>query len=134
VGLQHQLAAQAVLVVDEKRGDAELAQFDGRRQAGPPPTMSTSVATVSIVLRCDSASASGSRGRPSTLATVSPSRRGVMQALTGRPSAMTRHWEHWPLAQKIPWGLPSFAWWPKMWTPLAVRAEEIISPSNPDRG
>ncbi len=54
-----------------------------------------------------------------------------MQALTGRPSTMTRHWEHWPLAQKIPWGLPSFAWWPKMCTPPAIRAEEIISAAMP---
>ena len=30
-----------------------------------------------------------------------------MQALTGRPSARTRHWAHWPLAQKMPWGAPS---------------------------
>ena len=56
-----------------------------------------------------------------------------MQALTGRPSAMTRHCEHWPLAQKRPWGLPSLWWWPNTCTPAATRAEESISFSKPVR-
>ena len=41
---------------------------------------------------------------------------------------MTEHWAHWPLAQKMPWGAPSLGWWPKMRTPLAKRAEAIVSP------
>ena len=31
-----------------------------------------------------------------------------MHDFTGRPSATTQHWAHWPLAQKMPCGAPSF--------------------------
>ena len=34
VGLQDELSAQAVLVVDQQACDAQLAQLDGGRQAG----------------------------------------------------------------------------------------------------
>ena len=59
-----------------------------------------------------------------------PARTGTMHDLTGRPSAMTAHCAHWPLAQKMPWGAPSLWWCPKMRTPLAKSAEAIVSPSR----
>jgi len=31
----------------------------------------------------------------------------VMQDFTATPSAITVHLAHWPLAQKMPWALPS---------------------------
>ena len=52
-------------------------------------------------------STSGRLGLPSMGATRIPSWTGTMQDLTARPSAITEHWAHWPLAQKMPWGAPS---------------------------
>ena len=57
-----------------------------------------------------------------------------MQDFTGRPSTRTRHWAHWPLAQKIPWGAPSLAWWPKIRIPLAKSAEAMVSPCRAETG
>ena len=57
-----------------------------------------------------------------------PSVTGTMQDFTESPLAITEHWAHWPLAQKIPCGDPSLWWWPKMRIPLAKRAEAIVSP------
>ncbi len=88
------------------------------RPAGPPPMMRTATRSSSGARRGgkDEAegSAAGRTGRPSTGSTRRPGRTSSMQDLTGTPSARTRHWEHWPLAQKIPCGAPSLAWWPKM--------------------
>jgi len=73
-------------------------------------------------------SISGSEARPSSGSTFIPSVTGTMQLLSGRPSATTEHWAHWPLAQKMPIGALSLRWRPKMRTPLAKSAEAITSP------
>ena len=59
-----------------------------------------------------------------------PSCTGTMQDFTDSPSAITEHWAHWPLAQKMPWGAPSLGWCPNTRMPLAKRAEAMVSPSR----
>jgi len=98
------------------------------RPAGPPPMTSTSVSVSGMSWRSGAASAAGSSGRPSQLATIMLSVTGVMHDLTGMPLAMTMHLEHWPLAQNRPWPVPSRWCRPNTLTPLAMSAELIISP------
>ena len=49
----------------------------------------------------------------------------------GTPSTTMLHEAQRPMAQKNPRGLSSFLEWRKTLIPLAIRADEIISPSNP---
>ena len=59
--------------------------------------------------RSAGSSAAGSSGMPSQAVTRIPARTCTIQPLTGTPSTITRHCAHWPLAQKMPCGLPSLA-------------------------
>ena len=70
--------------------------------AGPPPIIRTSVSIFSISLNCASSVTSGSSGNPSMLLTIMFSLTCVMQDFTGTPFAITAHFAHCPLAQKIP--------------------------------
>ncbi len=97
------------------------------RPAGPPPMTRHSTWTVSMGCIAGRPSTSGSTGRPSSGCTFMPGPTRVMHAFTGRPSATTVHWAHWPLAQKRPCGAASLWWWPKVRTPLAKRAEAMVS-------
>ena len=97
--------------------------------AGPAPMMNTSVSMTSGTYPVNGTESSGgSSGSPFNGITFIPSITGVIHDLTAMSSARTRHWAHCPLAQKIPWGAPSFSWVPKIRIPWAKRAEEIISP------
>ena len=73
---------------------------------------------------------SGSFGWPSDASIRMSAQSGVMHDLSGMPSTTTMHCEHWPLAQKMPWGAPSRGWCPKVCTPAANRADEMTSPGR----
>ena len=139
VRLQDELAAEAVLVVDDERAHAGAAQLDGGREAGRAAADDQALGLDRSGCRAAVRPGSPSRRRgardcPSSGATRMPARTGTMQDFTGRPSAITVHWAHWPLAQKMPCGAPSLWWWPKTRTPLAKSADEIVSPSKPAMG
>ena len=105
VRLQDEFAAEAVLVVDEQGSMPRLpSSIAAERPAGPPPMMSTGTGISSIGRISERSGDLGESGRPSTGSTCMPGRTSSMQDLTGRPSASTRHWAHWPLAQKMPCG------------------------------
>ncbi len=76
--------------------------------AGPPPRIRTVTLTVSIACIAGMLSICGRRGSSSIGSMRIPGRTSVMHDFTGRSLAITRHWEHCPLAQKIPCGAPSF--------------------------
>ena len=101
VGLQHQLAAQAVLIVDQQALHPGLAQLQGSRQPGRPPAddQRRHVQRHQPFQRAGDQTTSGILGSPSSGSTCIPGRTSAMQAFTGRPSASTRHCEHCPLAQ-----------------------------------
>ena len=102
--------------------------------AGPPPMMSTGTRSSWMSRKSRAGSSAGapggSTGRPSTGSRRAPARTSSMHDFTGMPSASTRHWAHWPLAQKIPCGAASLRWWPKVRMPLANRAAAMVSPSR----
>ncbi len=108
VGLEDELPAEAVLVVDEEGLTPRFpSSAAAESPAGPPPMMRTGTSTVAGGRIAGASLTRGSSGRPSIGSTRIPGRTGVMHALTGLPFARTRHWAHWPLAQKIPCGAPS---------------------------
>ena len=105
VGLEDELPAQAVLVVHEERLDAALAELDRRGQAGRPAADDED-GDVDLLDGLDVGGLGhmGEGGKAGHRLDPLPGRTISMQALTGSPSARTRHWAHWPLAQKIPCG------------------------------
>ena len=136
VRLQHQLAAQAVLVVDEQRADARLAQLDRRGQArrAAADDQALDVHGLDRVACAAGPARRAARAGRRAAARACPGGPATMQDLTGRPSARTMHCAHWPLAQKMPCGEPSFGWWPKIRTPLANSADAMVSPSRASSG
>jgi len=78
--------------------------------AGPPPMMRTGTSNWGMGFISIGSLTSGSTGRPFSGITCISGFTSSMQDLTGLPSAMTMHWAHCPLAQKIPWGAPSWGW------------------------
>ena len=112
MGLEDELAAEPVLVVDDEGLDAALAELDRGRKPGRSAADDEDGHADGLDgpggFRPEArASTRGSSGRPSTGSTRTPGRTSSMQDFTGMPSARTRHWEHWPLAQKMPWAAPS---------------------------
>ncbi len=135
VRLEDELAAEPVLVVDQQHADAGPAELDGRRQAGRPAADDQALAVDGRnVAQVPGALDVREHRQAVERCTCMPGRTVTMHDFTGRPSATTVHWAHWPFAQKMPCGAPSLGWWPKMRTPLANSADAIVSPARPEQG